>query len=133
MVSANDYLLNLFNGDTGVVVQDGRQRSVIFPDSANPQPLAPAQLGAVDTWWAMTIHKSQGSEFRHAVVALPAPGSPILTRELLYTGVTRAQKQVTIVGSSESVQIAIDHPIRRATGLAGLLQGTDIGGRTRSS
>ncbi len=122
MVSANDYLLNLFNGDTGVVIQRGRQRAVMFPDSANPQPLAPAQLGAVDTWWAMTIHKSQGSEFSHAVVALPEPGSPILTRELLYTGVTRAQKQVTIVGTSESIQIAITHPIRRATGLERLLQ-----------
>lgn len=133
MVSANDYLLNLFNGDTGVVIQRGKQRVVIFPESANPQPLAPAQLGAVDTWWAMTIHKSQGSEFPHAVVALPEPGSPILTRELLYTAVTRAQKQVTIVGLSASVTAAIAHPIRRATGLARLLRGADISGRPRPS
>ncbi|NNF53896.1 MAG: exodeoxyribonuclease V subunit alpha [Acidimicrobiales bacterium] len=133
MVSANDYLLNLFNGDTGVVIQSGKQRAVIFPESANPQPLAPAQLGMVDTWWAMTVHKSQGSEFQHAVVALPEPGSPILTREMLYTGVTRAQHQVTIVGTAESVQAAIRQPIRRATGLARLLQGADIGRDPRLS
>ena len=63
--------------------------------------LAPARLGEWEPWWAMTIHKSQGSEFPHAVVSLPTVDSPILTRELLYTAVTRAKPEVTVVASEE--------------------------------
>ena len=65
----------------------------------------------------MTIHKSQGSEFLHAVVALPTVDSPILTRELLYTAVTRAKPEVTVVGSEASIRLAIDRPVARASGL----------------
>jgi exodeoxyribonuclease V alpha subunit len=79
--------------------------------------LAPSRLDRVETWWAMTIHKSQGSEFRHAVVALPDHHSPILTRELLYTGVTRARERLTIVATSEAVDQAIARPLARASGL----------------
>ena len=67
--------------------------------------------------WAITIHKSQGSEYRHAVVVLPERASRIVTRELLYTGVTRASEKVTIVGSRGVIEAAITKPIRRATGL----------------
>lgn len=121
IATANDYLLGLFNGDTGIVVQHDGRRRVVFPDSGNPEPLDPAQVGQLDTWWTMTIHKSQGSEFNHAVIALPDTGSPILTRELLYTGVTRAKEQVTVVATAEAVRAAIGNPIRRASGLAALL------------
>jgi exodeoxyribonuclease V alpha subunit len=69
----------------------------------------------------MTIHKSQGSEFPHAVVSLPPSGSPILTRELLYTAVTRAKERVTLVGSEASLRAAIGRPIARASGLRGRL------------
>jgi exodeoxyribonuclease V alpha subunit len=65
----------------------------------------------------MTIHKSQGSEFDHAVVSLPAAGSPILTRELLYTAVTRARTRVTVVGGEDAVRSAIERPVARASGL----------------
>ncbi|NNE95119.1 MAG: exodeoxyribonuclease V subunit alpha [Acidimicrobiales bacterium] len=123
IVTNNDYLLKLFNGDTGIVIKTGdNQRSVVFPDSANPAPLKPAQIGQLDTWWAMTIHKSQGSEFDHAVVALPEPGSPVLSRELLYTGVTRAKSQVTVVGTEAAVRQAIETPVRRASGLSLMLR-----------
>ncbi len=121
IATANDYLLGLFNGDTGIVVQHDHRRHIVFPDSANPEPLDPAQVGQLDTWWTMTIHKSQGSEFAHAVIALPDAGSPILTRELLYTGVTRAKEQVTVVATEAAVRAAIGNPIRRASGLVALL------------
>ena len=65
----------------------------------------------------MTIHKSQGSEFAHAVVSLPTQDSPILTRELLYTAVTRAKPEVTIVGSEDMIRLAIGRPVARASGL----------------
>ena len=79
--------------------------------------LAPSRLDRVETWWAMTIHKSQGSEFPHAVVSLPRRRSPILTRELLYTAVTRARDRLTIVGGAEAVEQAIARPLARASGL----------------
>jgi len=79
--------------------------------------LAPARLGSWEPWWAMTIHKSQGSEFPHAVVALPTVDSPILTRELLYTAVTRAKPEVTVVGSEQMIRTAVARPVTRASGL----------------
>lgn len=121
IVNHNDYLLNLFNGDTGIVAIEDRQRRLFFPGSANPEGLPPQLLDNVETWWAMTIHKSQGSEFDHAIVCLPEQGSAILTRELLYTGVTRARREVTVVATEQAVVSAIRTPIRRATGLSGLL------------
>jgi exodeoxyribonuclease V alpha subunit len=66
----------------------------------------------------MTIHKSQGSEYDHAVVSLPWAASRILTRELLYTGITRARSRVTVVGSEEAVRAAVARPVARASGLA---------------
>jgi len=65
----------------------------------------------------MTVHKSQGSEFGHAVVALPATDSPVLTRELLYTAVTRGKPEVTVVGSEEMIRVAVSRPVARASGL----------------
>ena len=65
----------------------------------------------------MTIHKSQGSEFDHVVVVLPAPGSPLLTRELLYTGVTRAGQRVSVVGEDEAVATAVATEVERVSGL----------------
>lgn len=122
IVTGNDYLLKLFNGDTGIVIRtDNNQRAVVFPESANTVPLKPAQIGQLDTWWAMTIHKSQGSEFNHAVVALPEKGSPVLTRELLYTGVTRAKDRVTVVATADAVRQAVETPVRRASGLTQML------------
>ena len=87
LVTENDYGLRLYNGDTGVVVADGPERlAAAFERRGGVTLVSPARLGAVETVHAMTIHKSQGSQFGTAAVLLPPPTSPILTRELLYTG-----------------------------------------------
>jgi exodeoxyribonuclease V alpha subunit len=77
-----------------------------------------SRLEDVETVHALTIHKSQGSEYEHVVVVLPERASRIVTRELLYTAVTRASERVTIVGSRDVIEAGIRRPIRRATGLA---------------
>lgn len=125
MVSANDQLNGLFNGDVGVVVEvpdadgrRGRRTAVAFDASPAPRLVDPSRLDRHERLWAMTIHKSQGSEFTGVVVTLPEPPSPILTRELLYTAVTRARREVTIVASEASVRAAIERPVRRSSGLA---------------
>ncbi|GAA4695474.1 exodeoxyribonuclease V subunit alpha [Pseudonocardia yuanmonensis] len=117
LVTANDYDLGLYNGDTGVVVRrDGVLRAVFGRPNA-PQSFAPARLGGVQTVHAMTVHRSQGSQFARVTVVLPPPESPLLTRELLYTAVTRARSVVRIVGSEEAVRAAIARPVSRASGL----------------
>ena len=117
MVTRNDPVNRLANGDVGVVVQGADGRWVAMPGATAPRRLAPARLGEWEPWWAMTIHKSQGSEFPHAIVALPTVDSPILTRELLYTAVTRAKPEVTIIGSEEMIRRAVGRPVARASGL----------------
>ncbi|HWB71792.1 MAG TPA: exodeoxyribonuclease V subunit alpha, partial [Egibacteraceae bacterium] len=124
LVTENDHGLRLYNGDTGVVVagQQGRLRAV-FERRGALLEVSPTRLEAVDTVHAMTVHKSQGSQFRAVAVLLPAATSPILTRELLYTAVTRAQTQLTLVGTEASVRAAIYRPIARASGLSDRLWG----------
>jgi exodeoxyribonuclease V alpha subunit len=117
IVVANDYPNRLANGDVGIVVRRDGAHAVAFPAPDGPRLVPPARLDRIDTWWATTIHKSQGSEFPHAVVSLPRADSPILTRELLYTAVTRARERVTVVGDDDSVRAAIERLIRRASGL----------------
>jgi exodeoxyribonuclease V alpha subunit len=124
LVTENDYALRLFNGDTGVVVDagDGAVRAV-FERSDGLFAVSPRRLSAVDTVHAMTVHKSQGSQFEAAVVVLPDASSAILTRELLYTAVTRARHQLTVVGTEDSVRAAVARPIARASGLGDRLWG----------
>ena len=118
IVTRNDYLNNVFNGDVGLVVASERGAVVGFADaSGGVRTRSLSQLGAIDTWWATTIHKSQGSEFERVIVSLPPAPSPILTRELLYTAVTRARRQVTLVASEEALRAAVTHPVARASGL----------------
>ncbi len=122
VVTRNDYFNHLFNGDVGLVVAGPTGLVAAFQDpSGGVRQLAMSQLGDIDTWWAATIHKSQGSEFERVIVSLPPAPSPILTRELLYTAVTRARKQVTVVAAEESLRGAIAHPVARASGLRGKL------------
>ena len=124
LVTENDYGLRLYNGDTGVVVADGPERlAAAFERRGAVARFSPARLGAVETVHAMTIHKSQGSQFGTAAVLLPPPTSPILTRELLYTGVTRARERVILVGTEAALRAAIDRPAARASGLRGWLWG----------
>jgi exodeoxyribonuclease V alpha subunit len=124
LVSENDYELRLNNGDTGVVVALGDGRvAAAFARGDETIAHAPSRLSAVDTVYAMTVHKSQGSQFRVAAVLLPAPESRILTRELLYTAATRAQERLILAGTEESVRAAVARPVARASGLGRRLWG----------
>lgn len=115
LVTRNQRSLNLSNGDVGIVIERGGERVVYFDDHRS-HPIS--AVGFAELAWAMTIHKSQGSEYRHVVVVLPRADSPLLTRELFYTGVTRAKQRVTIVGSDPAIVGAIGAPIARVSGLA---------------
>src|SRR4051794_31257 len=117
LVTANDASLGLFNGDLGVVVQRSDHRAVVFERRPERLELSPARLGDVETVHAMTIHKSQGSQFDTVAVLLPDPRSRILTRELLYTGVTRARSRLLVVGEETTIRAAVQRPIDRASGL----------------
>ncbi len=118
LISATDRANGLFNGDLGVVVAAPGGARVAFPGAEGPRLLAPVRLDSVETVHAMTIHKSQGSEFDHVVVVLPPPDSRLATRELLYTAVTRARRVVTLVGSAAAVERAVTQRVVRASGLA---------------
>jgi exodeoxyribonuclease V alpha subunit len=124
LVTENDRELGLANGDTGVVVQVGEGRVMAAFERGGELVLhPPSRLGAVDTVYAMTIHKSQGSQFEVAAVLLPEPGSRILTRELLYTAATRAQRRLILVGPEETIRAAVQRRVARASGLAARLWG----------
>jgi exodeoxyribonuclease V alpha subunit len=124
IVTENDYALRLYNGDTGVVVEaaDGRLVAA-FERSGGVAEVSPTRLAAVDTVYAMTVHKSQGSQFHTVAFVVPAAGSRLLTRELLYTAVTRAQERLIVVGAEESIRAAVARPISRASGLRDALWG----------
>ena len=122
LMTENDYGLRLFNGDTGVVVATpGGGTEAAFLRQGGVVTFHPSRLDAIETVYAMTIHKSQGSQFGTAAVVLPDPSSRLLTRELLYTAVTRAKERLILCGSEESVRAAVERPIVRASGLRGRL------------
>ncbi len=118
LVTSNDYTLEVYNGETGaaVLLPDGRLRAWIS-GSERLRDFAPGRLDAVETMHAMTIHKSQGSQAERITVLLPEADSRLLTRELFYTAVTRAQRHVKVVGSEAAVRGAVTTPAQRATGL----------------
>ena len=124
IVTENDYGLQLFNGDTGVVVAAGENRLVAaFERGDSIAQVSPTRLAAVDTVYAMTVHKSQGSQFKTVAFLMPNTDSRLLTRELLYTAVTRAQERLILVGTEGSIRTAVERPITRASGLRGALWG----------
>jgi exodeoxyribonuclease V alpha subunit len=128
LVNENDYELRLNNGDTGVVVSAGDGRvAAAFARGGETIQYSPSRLGSVDTVYAMTVHKSQGSQFDTAAVLLPEPGSRILTRELLYTAATRARRRLILAGTEESIRAAVARPVARASGLGRRLWG-DLAG-----
>lgn len=126
LITENDYSLKLYNGDTGVVVAAGPDRiAAAFERRGDVVAFSPTRLSAVDTVYAMTVHKSQGSQFKTAAVLLPAADSPILTRELLYTAVTRASEQLIVVGTEEAIRTAVARPAARASALRRRLWGSE--------
>jgi exodeoxyribonuclease V alpha subunit len=125
LVTRNDPGTRLYNGDVGIVVRDGQAKKALFPSAerGSARLLALSRMPAHETAFAITVHKSQGSEFDHVVVVLPEKGSPVLTRELLYTAVTRARDRVTILGDPALVELAVRTPTRRTSGLGDRLWG----------
>ena len=125
MITANDYNLKLFNGDVGIVFPDpeaGGIPRVYFPaPDGGIRKFSPVRLPPHETVYAMTIHKSQGSEFDRLLLLLPAHDSELLTRELIYTGITRAKKRAEIWGDQEVFVAAVARRIDRQSGLKGAL------------
>jgi exodeoxyribonuclease V alpha subunit len=127
LFTENDYGLQLFNGDTGVVVAaaGGGGVRAVFERRGQLVELSPHRLGRVETVHAMTVHKAQGSQFDEVALLLPDESSPILTRELLYTAATRARRRLLVVGTEAAVTAAVARPIARASGLRELLRGAE--------
>ena len=127
LVTQNAVDLGLFNGDTGVVVQHGEELRAHFARGRQIHTVSPYLLCQVQTIHAMTVHKAQGSQFDQVTVVLPPPESPLLTQELLYTAITRAQRAVTLIGSEESLRQAVRQRARRASGLRERLTSLESG------
>ena len=127
MVTVNDYNLKLFNGDIGIVLPDpeaGGAPRVCFPSpDGGVRRVPPVRLPAHDTVFAMTIHKSQGSEFDRLLMLLPATDSEALSRELIYTGLTRAKSAAEIWGDEDVFRAAVSRRVERASGLREALWG----------
>jgi len=118
--TSNDYGLRLWNGDTGAVL-GGDDRQALFDDGADGRLVSLTRVADIEVAHALTVHRSQGSEYARVTVVLPEPDSRLLTRELLYTAITRAVEVVRIVGTEDSVRAAVARQARRASGLAGRL------------
>ena len=130
MVIRNHYGLKLFNGDIGIVQRDpkgGRELKVCFiSEQGSARTFSPESLPGHETVFAMTAHKSQGSEFGRVVLVLPELDSPLLTREIIYTAITRATNQLEVWGTERAFIQAIGRTLRRASGLRDLLWGDAI-------
>ena len=136
MITRNDYSLGLANGDVGICLRapdaSGHARlTVAFlanaeagaGDGTRVRHVLPSRLGEVATSYAMTVHKSQGSEFEHTALVLPPAMNPVLTRELLYTGITRARRWFSLLGNEAVITQAVARRTRRYSGLAERLAG----------
>ncbi|HHC07748.1 MAG TPA: exodeoxyribonuclease V subunit alpha, partial [Actinobacteria bacterium] len=122
MITRNDYALDLYNGDLGVCIDTDDGPRVVF-DRETPRLVPPSHLGDHVTVHATTIHKAQGSQFDEVVVVLPDERSRLLTRQLLYTAVTRARSRLHLVGTEAVVREGVARSIRRASGLGERLWG----------
>ena len=129
LVTRNDYSLGLMNGDVGITLhvpdeQGAMHLRVAFEVAGDTDSEAtrirfvlPSRLGERETVYAMTVHKSQGSEFDHAALVLPAEASAVLTRELLYTGITRARRWFSLLAPAAIVRQSVEQPVHRHSGL----------------
>jgi len=127
MVTVNDYGLGLYNGDTGIVLPDGdgpenRKAHFLLPDGTL-RKIHPVRLPDHETVFATTVHKSQGSEFDHVALVLPDRVMPLLTRELVYTAVTRARRGLTVFGTETVLGEAVARRTERVSGLRDRLWG----------
>jgi exodeoxyribonuclease V alpha subunit len=126
MVTRNDYATNVFNGDIGLTLADPARPGslrVYFLEGDKVRSVLATRLRHVETAYAMTVHKSQGSEFAHTVLALPKEGGAVLARELVYTGITRASREFTLLTPAPGVLgEAIGRRTHRASGLRGMIE-----------
>jgi exodeoxyribonuclease V alpha subunit len=122
LATRNDPRLGLSNGDTGVVVRYDDGLMAVFDTALGRQWFHPVQLDEVHTAYAMTVHKSQGSEYPTVVLVLPPASSPLVGRELVYTGATRAKTRLHVVGAEAAVRSCLLTPAQRMTGLADALR-----------
>ncbi|GAB3621961.1 exodeoxyribonuclease V subunit alpha [Mariniluteicoccus endophyticus] len=118
MATANDRDANLYNGDTGVLVRTEKGLRGAFARGSSPALYSTIQLDSVVSVHAMTVHKSQGSQFSELTFVVPPETSPLLTRELVYTAVTRAREHVHVIGTEAALRRAVERPANRASGLA---------------
>lgn len=123
MISRNDSALELFNGDIGIALDRGQGLRVWFlmPDGS-VKSVQPSRLPEHETAWAMTVHKSQGSEFNHAALILPSQLSPVVTRELIYTAITRARKRLSLYTDERVLVQAIATRTERRSGLSAIFE-----------
>jgi exodeoxyribonuclease V alpha subunit len=128
LVTANDYNLRLFNGDLGITLADAsasdRLRVFFRTADGSVRRLSPARLPEHETAFAATVHKSQGSEAGEILLILPDELTPVMTRELVYTGLTRARRRVEVWGSAAVLAAAISRRLSRSSGLRDALWGT---------
>jgi exodeoxyribonuclease V alpha subunit len=118
VVTRNDYASGLFNGDCGVAMaEDGGLRVFFEGRQGGLRRFHPARIPEHESVWATTVHKSQGSEYDEVLLVLPASDAPVLTRELLYTAVTRARRRVALWGDEAIVRAAVARRVERASGL----------------
>ena len=121
MVTQNNPALNLYNGDIGICMPDkehgGKYRVFFQRADGSVKKYLPARLPHCETVYAMTIHKSQGSEFEEVLIVLPEAINPVLTKELLYTAITRAKKTVKLVADEAVFAGAVRQKVKRVTGL----------------
>ncbi|ERB62601.1 hypothetical protein N779_25305 [Vibrio coralliilyticus OCN008] len=126
MVVRNDHALGLYNGDIGLCLRDnsdGVERLKVFfelPDGS-VKAVLPSRVPEHETAYAMTIHKSQGSEFEHTLMILPPEFTPILTRELIYTGITRAKQKLSLYVDDRVLARGVKIRTERASGLVNRL------------
>lgn len=118
MVLKNDYSLELFNGDVGITLWDGDRLSVFFKDDrGGVRKFHPGRIPEHETVYAMTVHKGQGSEFDRVVFVMPDREGPVLTRELVYTALTRARSHIEIIGEKDIIEAAVSRSVSRRSGL----------------
>jgi exodeoxyribonuclease V alpha subunit len=124
LITENDYGVQLYNGDVGLLLEDPQTRTLraFFRDpTGRVRSFAPSRLPTHETVFAMSIHKSQGSEFKHVAAVLPDERSPLATRELFYTAVTRAKERLTLFATEAALRVSVSRRVDRASGLRDLL------------
>jgi exodeoxyribonuclease V alpha subunit len=132
MITRNDYGTRVFNGDIGLTLADPARPGslrVYFLEGDTVRSVLATRLRQVETAYTMTVHKSQGSEFRHTVLVLPKERGAMLARELIYTGITRASAEFTLVTPAAAVLAeAIARRTQRASNFGGLNFGVSTSG-----